>query len=71
MKKFLKKQFELWAKMYWLKKIEKENRKVRKAYEQFKAHQRIAEGLFTEYMKMYSNEEKPVEAESEIVNDNT
>lgn len=53
MKELLKSSFELWVRMRWLKTIEKENRKVKKAYEKYRRHNYVAQKLLAEYIKLY------------------
>jgi hypothetical protein len=49
----LKKQFDLWCRMRWLKEIDREVKKRDKYYEQYKRHDYIAKGLLEEYNKLY------------------
>ena len=53
MKALLKRSFDLWIRMRWLKTIEKENRKVKKAYLKYKRHNYVASQLYAEYIKLY------------------
>lgn len=49
----LKKQFDLWCRMRWLKEINREVKKRDKCYEQYKRHDYIAKALVEEYNKLY------------------
>ena len=53
MKELLKKMIDMWLQMRWLKGIEKENRKCRKAYEKYKRHQYVALKLLERYKELY------------------
>jgi hypothetical protein len=53
MKALLKKTIDLWLQMRWLKSIEKENRKCRKAYEKYKRHSYVALKLCERYKELY------------------
>ena len=57
LKELIKKSFDLFVKMRWLKTIEKENRKARKAYEKYKRHNYLAQKLFAEYIKLHPQTE--------------
>ena len=58
----LKKQFDLWCRMRWLKEIDKEVKKRDKCYEQYKRHDYVAKALVEEYNKLYP---ETLEEESE------
>lgn len=49
----LKKQFDLWCRMRWLKEINREVKKRDKCYEQYKRHEYVAKALVEEYNKLY------------------
>ena len=49
----LKKQFELWCRMLWLKEINREIKKRDKCYKQYKRHDYVAKALAEEYKKLY------------------
>lgn len=49
----LKKQFDLWCRMRWLKEINKEVKKRDKCYEQYKRHDYVVKALVEEYTKLY------------------
>lgn len=53
MKELLKQTIALWLRMSWLKSIEKENRKCRKAYEKYKRHNYVALKLLERYAELY------------------
>lgn len=53
MKELLKKTIDLWLQMRWMKGIEKENRKCRKAYEKYMRHHYVALKLFERYKELY------------------
>ena len=53
MKELLKKTIDMWLQMRWLKSIEKENRKCRKAYEKYKRHHYVALKLMERYKELY------------------
>lgn len=50
----IKKQFDLWCRMRWLKGINREVKKRDKYYEQYKRHDYVANALLAEYNKIYS-----------------
>ena len=50
----LKKQFDLWCRMRWLKEINREVKKRDKCYEQYKRHEYVAKALVEEYNKLYT-----------------
>lgn len=49
----LKKQFDLWCRMRWLKEINREVKKRDKCYERYKRHDYVAKALFEEFNKLY------------------
>lgn len=51
----LKKEFDLWCRMRWLKEIDREVKKRDKCYEQYKRHDYVAKALVKEYYKLYPN----------------
>jgi hypothetical protein len=53
MRELLKQTIDLWLQMRWLKSVEKENRKCRKAYEKYKRHNHVALKLFERYTELY------------------
>ena len=63
LKNLIKKSFDLWVRMRWLKSIEKENRKVEKAYKNYKRHNYVAQKLYEEYKKLYPNTIKSEDTE--------
>ena len=58
MLELIKKEFELWVKMRWLKEINKVNKKRDKLYEDYKRQCYVADELCKEYIKKYPNEIK-------------
>lgn len=55
MKKLLKRQFELWVKMRWLKTIDKEIKKRRKYLFKYKRQEYVVNKLVDEYNKIYAD----------------
>ena len=53
MRELLKRMLDMWLQMRWLKAVEKENRKCRKAYEKYKRHNYIALKLLEKYKELY------------------
>ena len=58
MLELIKKEFELWVKMRWLKEINKVITKRDKLYEDYKRQCFVAEELYKEFCKKYPNEIK-------------
>lgn len=65
MKELLKRRFELWVRMRWLKGIARETRKKENAYAKYKRHQYVAEALHSEYNKIYADVKVNVEGSEE------
>ena len=55
MKELLKRSFELWVKMRWLKTIDKEIRKGRKYFSKYKMKEYVVNKLVEEYNTLYAN----------------
>lgn len=55
MKKLLKRQFELWVKMRWLKTIDKEVKKRRKYFFKYKRQEYVVNKLVEEYNNLYAD----------------
>ncbi len=55
MKKLLKRQFELWVKMWWLKTIDKEIKKRRKYFFKYKRQEYVVNKLVEEYNNLYAD----------------
>lgn len=53
MRELLKKMIDMWLQMRWLKGIEKENRKCRKAYEKYQRHHYVGLKLLERYQELY------------------
>ena len=53
MKELLKQTIDMWLRMRWLKFIEKENHKCRKAYEKYKRHHYVTLKLVERYKELY------------------
>ena len=55
MKELLKRRFELWVKMRWLKTIDKEVRKRQKLSSKYHRQEYVVEKLVNEYNKLYAD----------------
>ena len=55
MKELLKRQFELWVKMRWLKIIDKEIKKRRKYFFKYKRKEYVVNKLVEEYNNLYAD----------------
>lgn len=55
MKELLKRRFELWIKMRWLKTIDKEVRKRQKLSSKYHKQEYVVEQLVKEYNKLYAD----------------
>ena len=55
MKELLKRSFELWVKMRWLKTIDKEIKKRRKYFFKYKMKEYVVNKLVEEYNNLYAD----------------
>ena len=55
MKELLKRRFELWVKMRWLKSIHKEVDKRNRFYEKYKRSEYVVSELVKEYQSRYGD----------------
>lgn len=55
MKELLKRRFELWIKMRWLKTIDKEIKKRRKYFFKYKRQEYVVNKLVEEYNNLYAD----------------
>lgn len=55
MKELLKRSFELWVKMRWLKTIDKEIKKRRKYFFKYKRQEYVVNKLVEEYNNLYAD----------------
>lgn len=62
-KGLLKRTFELWVKMRWLKLIDKELKKRRKYFFKYKTQEYVVNKLVEEYNKLYADFNKSEDTE--------
>jgi hypothetical protein len=55
LKEMIKKSFDLWVKMRWLKTIDKEVKKRRKYFFKFKRQEYVVNKLVEEYNNLYAD----------------
>ena len=55
LKEMIKKSFDLWVKMRWLKTIDKEAKKRRKYFFKFKRQEYVVNKLVEEYNNLYAD----------------
>ena len=55
MKELLKRRFELWIKMRWLKTMDKEIKKRRKYFFKYKRQEYVVNKLVEEYNNLYAD----------------
>ena len=53
LKKLIKKRFDIWVRMRWLKTIEKETDKRNKLYEKYNRQQYVVSNLVQEFCALY------------------
>lgn len=53
MKELIKKSFDLWVKMRWLKMIEKETKKRDKLWSRYNRQEYVVSELLKEYFELY------------------